>query len=106
MARKIIWSPRAYALLEEAAAYVEERSPSAARQLVIDVVQAAESLAEYPERGRLIPELRDSLHREIFVHKYRLVYQIATERVAIVALVHGARDFRSWWKRFRRREPN
>lgn len=106
MARKVIWAPRAFALLEEAAAYVEEHSPSAARQLVTEAIEAAESLAELPERGRFVPELRDSLHREIFVGKYRLIYQIASERVAIVAFIHGARDFRSWWKRFRRREPN
>jgi toxin ParE1/3/4 len=93
-------------LLEEAAAYLEEHSPSAARRLVVETVEAAESLKDFPERGRFVPELRDSLHRELFVQKYRLIYQIGTERVAIVAFVHGARDFRAWWKRFRKREPN
>lgn len=93
-------------MLEEAAAYIEEHSPSAARQLVIDAVEAAESLTMFPDRGRFVPELHDSRHRELFVQKYRLVYEVGTERVAIVAFVHGARDFRSWWKTFRRRDPN
>ncbi|HEX6100837.1 MAG TPA: type II toxin-antitoxin system RelE/ParE family toxin [Thermoanaerobaculia bacterium] len=106
MARKVTWAPRAFSLLEEAAAYVEEHSPSAARQLVIEAIEAAESLKQLPERGRFVPELRNSLYREIFVQKYRLIYQVGTDRLAIVAFVHGSRDFRVWWKRFRRRDPN
>jgi Plasmid stabilisation system protein. len=102
MDRKVIWAPRAVALLEEAANHIEEDSPSAARHLVADAIQAADTLAELSERGRIVPELRDSVHRELFVGKYRLVYRVAAEHVAVVAFVHVARDFRSWWKRFRR----
>lgn len=98
MARKVIWAPRASALLEEAANYVNMDSPSAARRLVADAIDAAESLAEFSNRGRIVPELTMLPYRELLVDRYRLVYRVEDELMAIVAFVHGARDFRSWWK--------
>jgi toxin ParE1/3/4 len=99
MARKVIWAPRVIRLLEDAADYIAEDSPAAAQRLVVAVIEAAESLADFSERGRWVPELNDGTHRELFVGRYRLVYRVGADFVAIVAFVHGARDFRAWWKR-------
>jgi plasmid stabilization system protein ParE len=82
------------ALLEEAANHIEIDSPSAALRLIHDALAAADSLADLSDRGRFVPELRDSKHRELFVGRYRLIYRVAIEYVAVVAFVHGARDFR------------
>lgn len=106
MARKVIWSPRAAALVEEAARYIEIDSPAAASKVVADAFAAAESLSELPDRGRFVPELSGSRYREIFVGRYRLIYRVGEDIVAIVAFVHGARDFRPWWRRFRGGSPN
>ncbi|MCA1733852.1 MAG: type II toxin-antitoxin system RelE/ParE family toxin [Acidobacteria bacterium] len=107
MARKVIWAPRAADLLEEVARDIESDSPEAARKLVQEAMRTADSLDELSERGRIVPELHDSSYRELFIGKFRLVYRVHAEQVAVVAFVHGARDFRSWWKRFRRdRAPN
>jgi plasmid stabilization system protein ParE len=57
---------------------------------------AAESLATLSARGRIVPELGQSDTREIFVFRYRLVYEIEREAVRIVAFLHGARDFERW----------
>jgi plasmid stabilization system protein ParE len=87
--------------------YIARDSPAAARQLAANVVAAAESLADLSERGRTVPELNDARYRELLVSSYRLVYRVSEDTVGIVAVVHGARDFRSWWKRFRAdRSPN
>ncbi|HVT05655.1 MAG TPA: type II toxin-antitoxin system RelE/ParE family toxin [Thermoanaerobaculia bacterium] len=102
MVRKVRWAPRAIALIEEAARHVAGDSPEAAQRLVTDAVAAAESLAELSERGRMVPELDDPAYRELLVGSYRLVYRVEADNVAVVAFVHGARDFRSWWKRYRR----
>jgi toxin ParE1/3/4 len=95
------------ALLTEAAEHIAMDSPAAAHKLTVDVVNAAESLSELSERGRVVPELHGFPYRELLVGSYRLIYRVDDQSVAIVALVHGARDFRSWWKRYRQdREPN
>jgi len=78
-------------------------------KLAVNVVAAAESLSDFSERGRIVPELKASepRYRELLIGAYRLVYLVEEDHVAVVAFVHGARDFRSWWKRLRReRRPN
>ena len=94
-------------MIEDAAKYIARDSPAAGRRLAVNAVDAAESLSELSERGRVVPELNDSRYRELLVGSYRLVYRVEDEHVAIVAFVHGARDFRSWWKRHNsERRPN
>jgi len=94
-------------MIEDAAKYIALDSPAAARRLAADAVRAGESLSELSERGRVVPKLNDPRYRELLVGAYRLVYRVDDEHVSIVAFVHGARDFRSWWKRHRpERRPN
>ncbi len=50
-------------------------------------------LDRLPERGRVVPELNDPTIREVFVFKYRLLYEVGENRVTVVAFLHGARDF-------------
>jgi hypothetical protein len=54
------------------------------------------------DRGRRVPELNDNQYRELLTRNYRIVYRVTPDEVVIIALIHGARDFRSWWRRFRR----
>jgi plasmid stabilization system protein ParE len=94
-------------LVVEAAEHIESDSPAAASKLVRNAFEAAASLTTLADRGRLVPELDDSVHREIFVGRYRLIYRVDSEHVSIVAFVHGARNFRPWWRRYRRKNvPN
>jgi hypothetical protein len=48
------------------------------------------------ERGRIVPELDDPVTREIFVRDFRLMYELSSTHVFIVAFVYGARDFETW----------
>ena len=53
---------------------------------------AANSLFQFAERSRMVPEYSNRSIREIFVDRYRLIYRIKGTQVTIVAFVHGARD--------------
>jgi len=64
--------------------------------LLEEVLDAAESLSTLSERGRLVPELDDAVTREIFVRDFRLMYEVSSAHVLIVAVVYGARDFETW----------
>ncbi|MGH9419092.1 MAG: type II toxin-antitoxin system RelE/ParE family toxin [Thermoanaerobaculia bacterium] len=98
MARKIRWTAHASLLLDEVGQYLFQKSPAGAATVVEALLDAAESLALFPERGRVVPELKDPDCRELLVRDYRLVYRVNVDYVLIVALVHGSRDFRSWWR--------
>jgi plasmid stabilization system protein ParE len=54
---------------------------------------AAQSLKKFPQRGRIVPELRDASVREIFVKQYRLIYEVRSNGIVILSFLHGARQF-------------
>ena len=84
-------TPRAHCDLEEIDDYLARRNPSAARDLLIRVVDVFEMLARHPEAGRRRPELKVGL-RSFPVGNYVVYYRIAERRVQILRVGHGARD--------------
>jgi len=45
------------------------------------------------ERGRIVPEFNRPSTRELFVFRYRLIYELSEDEVVIQAFLHGSRDF-------------
>jgi toxin ParE1/3/4 len=97
MARQVIWAYAAAEDLDAAAAYIHRDSPAYAASFVNRALQAGRSLSELAERGRMVPEFMDEKIREIFVYSYRLIYRIESDRISILGLVHGRRDFQIAW---------
>jgi len=97
MGRKVIWAYAAEEDLEAAASYIHRDSPVYAASFIDRALETGRSLDEFAERGRMVPELSDSNIREIFVYSYRLVYHIEDDRIFILALIHGRRDFQKVW---------
>jgi plasmid stabilization system protein ParE len=85
--------------LDDVIEFVAEDSTQGALRILEQALAAAESLATLSERGRIVPELGHVGLRELFVFRYRMLYEVQPERVRIVAFPHGARDFESWRRR-------
>ncbi len=96
MARVLVWSPEAVEDIDAIAAYIERDSPWYARAVASKIVETAESIPEYPELGRMVPEIDDPAIRERLVHRYRVIYRLDETRVLIVAVIHGRQDFGSF----------
>jgi hypothetical protein len=47
-----------------------------AEHLLIDALEAASSLDAFSERGQVVPELNQPSVRELFVQRYRLLYEV------------------------------
>ena len=99
MARKVIWSNEAATDLEKIAEYISKDSSFYASAFVSTVKDASRSLNNFPEMGRIVPELGNLQIRELLVKGYRLIYNIEEDQVVILALVHGARDLEVLWGR-------
>lgn len=93
MARVLVWSPEAVEDIDAIAAYIERDSPWYARAVASKIVETAESIPEYPELGRMVPEIDDPSIRERLVHRYRVIYRLDEARVLIAAVIHGRQDF-------------
>jgi toxin ParE1/3/4 len=73
VARALVWSPEAIEDIEAIAAYIERDSPWYAKAVVSKLIETAESISEYPQLGRMAPELGEPNIRERLVHRYRLI---------------------------------
>lgn len=94
--RRVSWTPLAREALDDILEYIARDSPTAAEKVLEVVLAAADSLSDFANRGRVVPELQRKSIREIFVYRYRLMYQVSAEEVRILAILHGAMDFEGW----------
>jgi len=90
----VIWSPSALDDIDAIEAFIAKDSPAIASAYAGHLIAATDDLADHPGMGRIVPEVGDPGLREIIVAPYRIMYRIDQERVLIVAVVHGARDWR------------
>jgi len=96
MVRKqsVIWTGSAYKDLQHIVEYIQEDSMYYAIAFYNDIINKAQTLTIFPHRGRVVPELNNPHMREIFIHNYRLMYQIDDENVFIISIVHDARKLK------------
>lgn len=87
----VAWSPEAAEDLELIAEYIARDSAYYAGAVVDEVLDVSRKIGNFPQAGRPVPEAGDPAIREHFVYSYRLVYRIETERVLVVAVIHGKR---------------
>lgn len=59
-----------------------------------------EAIAAHPQAGRTVPELGNPQVRERFVYSYRVLYEIGTGQIDVLAVIHGRRLLESIESRF------
>ncbi len=92
MDRKIVWSVEALGDLEAIHAFIAKDSPVYAAATVQELYDAGTGLGKFAQRGRVVPEYGNVRVRELFVREYRLIYQVQSVRVVMLAIIHGKRD--------------
>lgn len=97
--RAVVWTATAREQLDEIVGYISEDSIEVALKILDDLLEAAESLAHLAHRGRVVPEIQDEQVREIFVYRYRLIYEVEGFGVQVLSVIHSARDFAAWLER-------
>lgn len=63
------------------------------KRVTQDIVSKTDNLNNFPEIGRIVPELDDSTVRELIIYSFRLIYEVKPDRVVVLAIIHGKRDF-------------
>ena len=93
----VIISERAGEMLMQHIRFLAQASPQAADKLRTDLVEAAISLQEFPERGSWVsdPLLPANKYRKLLVDKrYLLFYQVKGDTVYIDYIVNCRQDYR------------
>lgn len=102
MDRRITWTEPALDDLDAVAAYIATDSLHYAAVVVREAQEAARSLRRFAMRGRAVPEFQHPDVRELFVRKFRLIYEVTEDVVFILGFIHGARELANVWNAERR----
>jgi len=86
--RRIVWTEEAVDNLEAIVSYISAFNPDAARKLATRLIDVADSLAEFAERGR---DAGDGRREMTIVRPYILRYRVTADTVFILRIRHGAR---------------
>ncbi|MBK8944073.1 MAG: type II toxin-antitoxin system RelE/ParE family toxin [Ignavibacteriae bacterium] len=86
---KINWTKESFLNLQEIEDFISQDNPNAAIKLTDKLISLVEDLIEFPEKGRIVPELSISQIREILHKNYRIVYLIKKNSVDILTVFEG-----------------
>lgn len=90
---RVVWTLRAIENIEAIRAYIARSSARYATLHVERLFAATDRLQQFPESGRIVPELQRADVREEIVGSYRIVYLLGADVVHILTVFHGARLF-------------
>ena len=95
MGWQVIIAPSAQSDLADIVRYIAQHNSDAAARLGFELITRAESVADFPEIGRMVPEFRDRDLREIICRSYRIIYRLKrdSQQIQIIRFWHGARGF-------------
>ncbi len=91
----VLWSETAENDLVSIMEYIAGNNPLRAGKIFGEIKKRAENLRTFPERGRIIPELRDqgiTLYREIIIEPWRIMYRINEDRVFVLSVLDSCRN--------------
>ena len=88
---KVYWTDQALGHLRAIHDYVAQTSPEYARRTVDRLTRRSEQIGAFPHAGRVVPEFDIDPVREVLEGSYRIIYAIRSDRVDVLAVIHGAR---------------
>lgn len=89
------WTAIARADLASIIRYIAADNPLEASRVLARIKKKAETLVVFPERGRIIPELREVgvyTHQEIISKPWRIMYRVEAQIVFVVAVLDSRRQ--------------
>lgn len=80
--------------IQDIVRYISIDDPDQALHFGRFLMDHARGLAQFPERGRVVPEFDDDSIRELIVRSYRIIYRLNHNQhsVEIIPFWHTARD--------------
>ncbi len=92
---EVIWGSSAESDLKRIIEYIAEDNPSDALKIFKTIKQKTSGLFTFPERGRIVPELRDHgilQYRELIVPPWRILYRISEKQVYVLSVLDSRQN--------------
>jgi addiction module RelE/StbE family toxin len=81
--------------IQEIVDYISEDNPSVALGILDKIENRINSLKEYPERGRVVPELLNHNiidYHELIETPWRIIYKIVGTDIFVLTIIDGRRN--------------
>ena len=72
--------------VRDIAAYIALDKPSVAVQWAEEIFNSVKRLSDFPESGRVVPEIQINEIREIVQGNYRVIYKVKSKEVLILTV--------------------
>ncbi len=89
---RIKWTELSIDDLENIRDYIALDNEFYSKIFIEKIVVSVEKLVDFPQLGRVVPEIGIEEIRELIYRDYRIIYEVKDEEVNIVTVVHGSRD--------------
>ncbi|MDI6753417.1 MAG: type II toxin-antitoxin system RelE/ParE family toxin [Thermodesulfobacteriota bacterium] len=92
---EVIWAGIAENDLREIIEYIATDSPTNALKILKKIKQKTSSLYTLPERGRIVPELKDQailIYRELIVPPWRIIYRISEMKIYVLSVLDARQN--------------
>lgn len=92
---EVTWSNIAEKDLIDVVEYISADSPPTALKSFKNIKQRASKLYSFPERGRVVPELRDQgilQYRELIISPWRVIYRISEKSVYVLSVLDARQN--------------
>ncbi len=90
---KVVFAARANAALKEIGDYIAQDRPRRAASFVAELRTRARQLGDMPRAFPMVPRYAQLGIRRRPYRRYLISYRIEAERILILLIVHGARDY-------------
>ena len=89
---RIVWSPLALEQVRHLAHEIAAERPAVATRWVRTIFARVQQLREYPESGRIAPDLERAEVRQLPYPPYRIIYRVERSRILILTVRHGREE--------------
>lgn len=97
---QVKWLSSAKNDLKDIYDYISLDSARYAKLQITKIQKRTEILKNFPNSGKVVPEINDPTVKEITEHNYRIIYKIINKnQIDILLIHHGARDFKRRFKK-------
>jgi toxin ParE1/3/4 len=85
---KVIWTARSLKDLEEIGEYISKDSSKYAELTLEKLIETANLIEHNQLIGRIVPEVKQKIIREIITGNYRIIYKTKAKEYAYILTVH------------------
>ena len=89
------WTDHAKAQVHHIYEYIKQDSPLYAKRVSESLVKKTIGLDALPRKGHKVPEINKDVIRELSLYSYRIIYEIKSSYIEVLAVIHKRQDLQA-----------